>query len=630
MEQSGSLDEHHQETVNTIGTGLGAGNEEQHDHADDIVDAQEGRSRKRVRNPTEWAKNQRKRLRNSGQEYASTSKKTVKGKQCTVTLHKCRMKCDEKVSAEEQKSIFTEFWKLGTWDLQTQFISGSVHVSSVKRHRPGSENAKTTTRAFYLADKKVCKTFFLQVLGISQGRLQRCIERKTKNSGVGLTDRRGRHSPFNKTADDKMQFVKDHIKSFPKYHSHYSRKQNPNKQYLSPSLDLAKMYKLYKAKCEELAYHAVSEWVYRNTFNTKFNLSFHRPYTDTCQHCDRMKTQIDASEGEEKRKLENEKELHLRKAEKVITDKKTAVEMAQKNSKVHVITFDLQKTLPCPMLTTNVVFYKRQLWCYNLGVHDVTKHASDMFMWHEATAKRGAQEVGSCILKYVLRLPSTVEHLIAYTDTCGGQNRNEKIAKMFMYIVQNTHIQQIDHKFFESGHSFNECDADFAVIEKAKKKDADLYVPEDWMDLISKCRPGKFVVHRMITQDFVSIENMSKVTTVRKKDIDGESLNWLKLKWLRFSKAKPLRMQFKYTLNEETPFRELNFDKKLKRTGKPNLPTELSQLYDAPVPIKAEKLKDLSELLQFIPTPHHAFYKTLRSESGEGNEDPGIDDYESE
>ena len=59
----------------------------------------------------------------------------------------------------------------------------------------------------------------------------------------------------------------------------------------------------------------------------------------------------------------------------------------------HIITFDMQKTLPLPHLHTNRVFYLCQLWMYNLRIN----------LWEEGTAKRGSCEVGSCLLKFILK-----------------------------------------------------------------------------------------------------------------------------------------------------------------------------------------------------------------------------------
>jgi len=44
-----------------------------------------------------------------------------------------------------------------------------------------------------------------------------------------------------------------------------------------------------------------------------------------------------------------------------------------------MITFDLQKTLPLPKLSTNVAPYLRQLWLYNLGIHLTCKDRSQPY-----------------------------------------------------------------------------------------------------------------------------------------------------------------------------------------------------------------------------------------------------------
>ena len=89
-------------------------------------------------------------------------------------------------------------------------------------------------------------------------------------------EKRGRHEPANKTLEERLGIVQEHIEQFPRYQSHYSRQDNPHREYLSPSLSLATMYKLYKDECTEQGKPAVSEWKYRQIFNTKYNLAFGR------------------------------------------------------------------------------------------------------------------------------------------------------------------------------------------------------------------------------------------------------------------------------------------------------------------------------------------------------------------
>lgn len=38
-------------------------------------------------------------------------------------------------------------------------------------------------------------------------------------------------------------------------------------------------------------------------------------------------------------------------------------------------------------------------------------------MWHEGTAQRGANEITSCLFKFIMSVSDTVETLILYSDT---------------------------------------------------------------------------------------------------------------------------------------------------------------------------------------------------------------------
>ena len=122
----------------------------------------------------------------------------------------------------------------------------------------------------------MCKTAFIRILAVSNGRLDCALKAQRVNSGTPHADQRGRHEPGNKTKAESIAAVKAHIESFPQYVSHYSRVDNPHRKYLSPELTIAKMYALYQEKCTDEGREAVSEWVYRKIFGEEYNLYFGR------------------------------------------------------------------------------------------------------------------------------------------------------------------------------------------------------------------------------------------------------------------------------------------------------------------------------------------------------------------
>lgn len=109
--------------------------------------------------------------------------------------------------------------------------------------------------------------------------------------------------------------------------------------------------------------------------NTDFNLSFRMPRTDTCSKCDQLELSIrDAQNVDDqcrKSQLETEKEMHLRKVEGAYDNLKSFTKKAADDAKSDADTFDFQQNLPVPCVTTSDLFYMRQLWTYNFGIHDL-------------------------------------------------------------------------------------------------------------------------------------------------------------------------------------------------------------------------------------------------------------------
>ena len=192
----------------------------------------------------------------------------------------CRRQCYSKVPSEQRKKLFDGFWSSGNFDVQNAYICGCIKTSEVARRYTshGSDSRRSHSRVYYVQNgaisTRVCKVAFLRIHGVSDGRVSRALQAQELVGGSPSSDKRGKHEPKNKTKKDDLDFVKAHINSFPKYKSHYSRADNPHKQFLSPDLSVEKMYRLYKQKCQDESKPTVSACVYRRTFNESFNLSF--------------------------------------------------------------------------------------------------------------------------------------------------------------------------------------------------------------------------------------------------------------------------------------------------------------------------------------------------------------------
>lgn len=264
--------------------------------------------------------------------------------------------------------------------------------------------------------------------------------------------------------------------------------------------------------------------------------SLPRPRSDTCRVCDSFKVKVDAAQNEQaKLQLQGEWDLHKARAQNAYHQLKEDTLYAKSNPQVLLLSFDLQQTLPTPQLTTNVVFYKRQLWTYNFGVHTGGTDERFAYMWHEGIAARGSTEIGSCLYRHLSTISTHATHLILYSDSCGGQNRNIHLLCLYLHIVGNHSLpfDVIDHKFMVPGHSYLPNDRDFGVIEQARRRRQQIYTPSEWYELVrSACRTSPFTVVEMSSENFVAIKELTKLITNRKVDTLGRTVDWFSIRWI--------------------------------------------------------------------------------------------------
>lgn len=222
--------------------------------------------------------------------------------------------CSSKIDVVRQKEIFDSYYQDMKWSQKTLFIRASVKRGPVKTKkvqrfplRPLKEREFTNVYTLIDgngAEQVVCRDFFMKCIQVTSNRIFNAL--KSFKSNTGALDKRGKKSSANKTSDVLLQTVREFIDRIPKYESHYCRSASQRK-YLHHSLNLATLYKEYRADCNPKNKECVSDSIFRRVFNTEYNLIFKRRHTDTCRTCDEINAALKSSLTSEQHKAELQK-----------------------------------------------------------------------------------------------------------------------------------------------------------------------------------------------------------------------------------------------------------------------------------------------------------------------------------
>ena len=610
-------------------------------------------SRVRKRNPGAWQDSTRKRLRNSGHSYVGKNgqhhDKKLLGSGCGYA---CNKKCHSQFTGEERERIFHGYWKLEDIDRQRGYIVQHVSKITAKRHRrnakadkkgrpkksgrrscqdqePENASASSPSRRkyshqyFLTVDERkvqVCQVFFLQTLGINAQFVKRSLAKV--QDGFVIRDCRGHH--IKKIVDPSLvEDVCNHIKSFVPVPSHYCRK-NSNRTYLPGQLSIAAMYRMYRDLCLTNGKNPVIESTYHRIFVENFNISFHSPKKDLCSLCEKYRN------SEQKNELQDMYEKHLQRKEEARTLKSEHKEMAKNSSHFFAACFDLQQVLPCPYGQNSLFYYKRKLDLYNLSFYSMGDNKVDCMMWDQTTAKRGANEIGSCLIKILSQKASDGSRSAAlYADNCGGQNKNRFVLAALCYVVKHTDMERVALCFLERGHTQNENDSVHAIIEKSKKRQAIISTPQQYFTLVRGARKSKapFEVHEMSADDFFNVKRLAEKLQTS-KDESGNKIRWRDIRILAVEKDSPHKAFFAYGHNDK--FGEMNLAGRLRqRTG---AEMHLEKLRNKPIPVSDAKYKDLISLCEqnAIPPAYHQYYRNLPHGNGCDDIDDGACDSSSD
>jgi hypothetical protein len=578
------------------------------------------RFRKRKATPENWKKNVRKTLKLTGKEHLSAKGRTVSEKRVKpCDCSKCRHKCNDQISEDIRQNMFDSFWSLGSYERQKDFICARVQENKTRTYLDESDQPKDKRRKVHRVysfevdgqTHYVCKRFVMTTLSVGEAYIDHALSNKSDGIFTG-TEMRGKHTPHNKTKAELKAKVKQHIESFPTVEGHYTRRESTRK-YLGADLNITRMYQLYIEECKSKGVDTVTQAIYRKIFNEEYNLSFHKPKKDQCLVC--TKYEEEKRKGAVTQDIQEAFDKHQKRKLRAREEKENDKLAAKGATNLHVATFDLQAVLYTPCTLVSQICYARKLNCYNLTCYNLSSKSGTCFLWSEVDAKKGSCEIGTCLTLHLQSLPQNIKHVVLYSDTCTGQNRNQFMAASLLHTVAtHEHISTIDQHFLESGHTQMECDAMHSAIEFAKSKTS-IYVPSQWDTVLQMARRKD--PYTVVPLKYYDIWNFKEVAAQRlqntKIDTNGKRVNWFQMRWIRYRRDDPDTLQFKYDYDEEE-FHCLKLSGS-RRGRSVAFEHELPRKYHAKQPISLAKKRDLVRLCTtgVIPSEYTEYYKTLPS-----------------
>lgn len=569
--------------------------------------------RNRYKNYENWQDVKRKKLVNLGKSYVSKRGSFVSERKLGPAC-KCKvLKCYEKFTNEQRSELHSKFWKLGTKKEQWLFLVRYTTKNNKKRITNLNHvlHNRTFTFEYFLPNSKelikVCKTMFLNTYDISERPVKTAWEKYDGTTNI-ISDLRGKHKNRKIIITKNIiDAVIQHVNSFAPIEAHYVRKSS-SKIYLDGSLTFRTMHaEFLKLECN-LEYNNITARQYKDIVKKNFNLSFFKPKKDRCADCHKFESSLEHTDEE---KLNHS--LHVARKNKS-REMKQADKQAAKTSNKSIIaaTFDFQKILTCPHGEVSVLYYSRKLSCFNFTVYDLATKKGSCYMWDEMTAKRGANEVSSCLMNFIEKhVKNGAKNFKFWSDNCAGQNRNRIVFSAYMYAAKKFKIS-ITHTFLEKGHTQNEGDSVHSLIEKSARHKI-IYTPSEWKFLVRWAKvEDPYEVVEMTSDDILNYSNLISADTTKKweKNSQNQKIKWRNIRVVCVEASHPNILLYKYDYDDE--FQKLV--QPVTRRSAANF--NLKKCYSGPLSISKDKYKDLMKLCQtgIIPKSHHNFYNGLSYE----------------
>jgi hypothetical protein len=587
------------------------------DHEEEI-EAEERREesdpvqvREQITESTKGQKRRNKLLRERGLAYKGHKRneeghhklsedrkeRVLREKQCSKLCKKMKKpRFCHSISEVDRQRMFSRFWYQMSWEEKKIYVIGLVEKGEKQSATlpDGAVGRRKFSYKYYLRvgdeRKEVCRDMFLSTLGLTDKIVYDWII--NSEGRVPKSKHPRKMSAREIQSLDAREHAKTYLNELPKVPSHYCR-ANSKKQYLEPVFNsMADLHREYLRKLQGESKPCVNYNIFKKMFKD-MNFCLYKPKKDMCDLCTGYKAgTVD----------EVEYTAHIAKKTEAQNSKAADKETGKTNSKVKVVTVDLQSLLLCPQLNASCLYYKTKLSCHNYTIYDLVTKDVVCYFWNETDGDLSSNVFTSCMIDYLESLDLTgVETVIIYSDGCGYQNRNVTLANALLKFATERHVT-IEQKYLERGHTYMECDSTHSVIEH-QIRNKQIYLPQQFVENIEAARQDNpYVVKYVDFTFFKDYSTLDKYASIR----PGIGVGSATVADVRQLKYDPDGIIYYKTGYENCTYEPLPTPRRKGSTA-----ANPEQLYHMALPLKKSKYTHLQQIKQVIPKDYHSFYDSL-------------------
>lgn len=229
-------------------------------------------TRKRARNPAEWKREKRKRLRIAGKSYVNSRGDIVNERKIGADC-KCRRKCYSRVPEEMRNKLFDGYYSLNSHDEQNAYLFGLIRKHDIARKRCKESDRRTCSYKYYVRTRgkeiQICRLAFANIHGISPHKIRILCQKQDQNV-MYPRDGRGKHNNRpRKIPNDTLHGIKEHIYSI--LSSDRVCEFLREEKHIGPDVNITKMWKDYLQKYDPHYREIFSEVEIGDSTNSKID-----------------------------------------------------------------------------------------------------------------------------------------------------------------------------------------------------------------------------------------------------------------------------------------------------------------------------------------------------------------------